>query len=545
MDGDGVSWPEDCDDEDAAIGAASTWYTDGDGDGHGDPATQVEACAQPTDSVLAGDDCDDVDAARSPGAAELCGDAVVQDCDGTEEEAASACAFAGEGEADDADAALAGAEESGFAGYAVALGDVDGDGGLDFVVGAPGERGNRGAVYVVSGPTPTSGSLSALGLVLTGPAAETGAVEGMAGYALSAPRDLNGDGYADLVIGAPARESFLSMEGESTTSCDPGVAYLVTGPIGAMDLSDADGQARDAEDSLCFGYSVLVAGDLDGDGSEDVAIGAPTRYAPSSAPSVTVFSGEPGGGLETRRLKESPGTLAGAALASADLTGDGGPDLVIGAYGGEHPHVYVLDGADTASDVALISSEAAASVEGEQSGTNFGGALATGDMNGDGAHDLAVGADRDDEAANDAGAATVYYGPLDAERSSDEADVTLGCDEPNCRLSRSLALFDLDGDGAAELLAGAPEGDMDSETGGLVAILFGASDLTGEHEAKETAEGARAGYLRGETGDLIGFGVGAWSDGQDVWLHASAARRDVAGVESAGAVLFFSGWQTW
>ena len=80
LDGDGLSYDQDCDDNDATIGAASTWYTDADSDGYGDPASATEACEATTGAVITGDDCDDADPAINPAADEGC-DGVDNDCD--------------------------------------------------------------------------------------------------------------------------------------------------------------------------------------------------------------------------------------------------------------------------------------------------------------------------------------------------------------------------------------------------------------------------------------------------------------------------------
>lgn len=76
---------DDCNEEiDEDAPDAPTWYTDGDGDGHGDPATAVQSCARPAGAVTAGDDCDDTLETVYPGANEVCEDGIDQDCSGAD-----------------------------------------------------------------------------------------------------------------------------------------------------------------------------------------------------------------------------------------------------------------------------------------------------------------------------------------------------------------------------------------------------------------------------------------------------------------------------
>ncbi len=80
-DGDGVPTGTDCNDEDPSVGAATTWYTDSDGDGHGDPNSATTSCTAPEGSVATGDDCDDANSDVFPGVVEVC-NGIDDDCNG-------------------------------------------------------------------------------------------------------------------------------------------------------------------------------------------------------------------------------------------------------------------------------------------------------------------------------------------------------------------------------------------------------------------------------------------------------------------------------
>ena len=140
-----------------------TWYQDADGDGHGDPSVSDHRCSQPLGFVTDDADCDDEDATVYPGAPEICGDHLMNDCDGDEQTVADACWVPPS--LDAAAAELIGEDEGDGAGVSVAAaGDVDADGHDDFLIGARGSNlggDNAGTVYLVSGPVSGESSLSA------------------------------------------------------------------------------------------------------------------------------------------------------------------------------------------------------------------------------------------------------------------------------------------------------------------------------------------------------------------------------------------------
>ena len=209
------------------------------------------------------------------------------------------------------------------AGFAVGfVGDLIPDGGDEVWIGAPGHANDAGRTYVVSGAFLWGNLPVDLGDVGGVPEAVPGfTLDGItpgdrAGVAVAAG-DLDGDGVGDLTFGAPG------VGVELVLSADGG-AFAVDAQILAEDTGDLFGRT-------------LAIGDLDQDGADDLVIGAPNFGAGSGK--VYVFLGPlspltpPSATAASATLVAAGGALdsGGSALAIADVTGDGCPDLAIGA----------------------------------------------------------------------------------------------------------------------------------------------------------------------------------------------------------------------
>ncbi len=342
-------------------------------------------------------------------------------------------------------------------------GDVNGDGYSDVVVGAPlydNGRGDEGRVLVYHG--------SASGL-LPAPAwiAESDQVEAWLGYAVSTAGDVDGDGYSDVIVGAPLHDNGQGDEGRA-------LVYL--GSATGLAASPA-WTAESGQPGAQLGSAVSGAGDVDGDGYSDVIVGAPLYdNGQSDEGRAFVYRGT-AAGLETTPAwtAESQQVTArfGHAVAGAgDVNRDGYSDVVVGAPLYDHGQtdegrVYVYHG--SAAGLATIGR----TVESNQAQAGFGGAVApAGDVDGDGFSDLIVGAPGYDSEENDEGAAFVYLGTTLG--LSPSPAWTVEGDQALAGAGTSVAgAGDLDGDGFADVVVAAPQHDGGQADEGRVSLHLG------------------------------------------------------------------------
>ncbi len=529
VDGDGYHVREDCDDSDATVNPAEietcdgvdnncsgnesdavdagTWHPDADADGFGDPNLTTVACQTPTTHTADATDCDDADATVHPGATEVCENGIDDDCDG----AATGCSPPS-GSLLGADAKYTGDQPSDYAGCSVsAAGDVNGDGFGDLLIGSFGNQyGNvAGTAYLVLGTaTPRSRSLGDVDARYFG---ET--MSELAGWSVSTAGDVDGDGLADMLIGAPR-----ALVG--------GAAYLVRGTTtpGDLDLAAADARyTAEADDDA--GSSVSGAGDVDGDGLADILVGAPYNEDYDGAAYLVFGRATPGDldleDAEGKYSGEAGGDYAGSSVSTADdVDGDGFADMLIGAPdnddGGESAGAaYLVLGGAAPGDLELGSAEA--QYTGEASDDQAGWSVSTaGDVDGDGRADMVIGALGNDDGAFGAGAAYVILGrATPGSLSLGNADAQYTGEGANDQAGSSVSTGgDVDADGLGDFLIGADRNDKGGHGAGAAYLVLGtatpASLSLGDAAARYSGEAAHdcAGTDVSAAGDVDGDGFG-------------------------------------
>ncbi len=361
----------------------------------------------------------------------------------------------------DADATLIGESVEGWAGWSVSAGDIDGDAMMDLVVGAWGVQDNAGAVYVVSGPVSGRSDLSNATGKLNGENANAAA-----GWSVGV-MDMDGDGPCDVIVGAI---------GDATGGADAGAVYVMRGPVfGDVDLGDAGAKLVGEAPGAAVGLSVYPS-DLDGDGLGDLVVGS------AHAEAAYIVFGPIAGELDLAdadaKLTTGGGPkYTGTSVYAYDLDGDGDEEVIVGApghsAGGEYAGLaYVVQGPVSGS---VDLGEADAKLVGEDGGDWAGGAVSAGDFDADGIGDIVVGAPEETNANPGPMAGQVYIvrGPAWGTMDLSTADVELVGEMDGDGAGSQLSVGNLGGDLGAYLLIGAPYSQAAGEMAGAAYVVHG------------------------------------------------------------------------
>ncbi len=473
-----------------------------------------------------------------------------------------------------------GGQAGAFAGWSVAsLGDVNGDGLEDFIIGAPGVgtipgNGSSGYAYVIFGrTTPWGASLSlealsaADGFRLEGidPADEFGGMVAGGG-------DFNGDGLNDIIIGSVYAQNSPAAQDNSQ-----GQVYVVFGrtsgwpsSFDVANLNGTNGFRLDGVDgSDEAGSSAAFIGDFNADGFDDLVVGVrygePTGVALArNEGEVFVIFGRAGAwpafsdldfvnGVNGFRVTGTAASdqIGNSVAGAGDINGDGVDDLVIGASFAESDtatsqqgrgEVYVLFGRSgvwqATFDASAISGDAGFRIDGIDGLDNAGASVASaGDFNGDGIDDLLIGAPFGESstatAALNRGQAYVVFGrtgdwpdALSLSSLNGANGVTFegigGADEAGFSVSGA---GDINGDGISDIIIGARYAAADGagstqNNAGETYVVFGRSTPFPAVIDLASLDGTQGFQLEGigptdESGSAVSFAGDVNDDGFD------------------------------
>jgi hypothetical protein len=442
--------------------------------------------------------------------------------------------------------------------FSLAHGDFNGDGKADLLIGAPlaagpdNARDNAGEAYVILGSADVGGTVDIAkdeqDLTVIG----TKAGDNL-GFVV-ASGDVNGDGIDDILVGARFAGSYEG--GFETALINAGETYVI---FGSPDLSGTVDTAQGEQDFTILGAKkgdylgyALTAGDVNGDGVDDIIVAAagadgPNNRSPEGGEAYVVFGSPDLTGTVDVGQGQQDFTILGAAAedflanfaASGDVNGDGVDDILLGTHMADGPDgqradsgvAYVIFGSpglngtlDLASDKGFLT------VWGADASDWLGFVLTAADVDGDGVDDLLISARNADgpgNSRNNCGEVYVVFGsanlPSTIDIAEEKQNVTLIGSEPNGLFGHSLATGDVNGDGLADVLVGAPVADGRQKAGEILLFLGSTQWPASVDAALGQQEMSAAGeqvltILGAEPEDELGFSVASGDingDGRD------------------------------
>ncbi|MBL0272634.1 MAG: FG-GAP repeat protein [Chitinophagaceae bacterium] len=369
-----------------------------------------------------------------------------------------------------------------FGSSVACTGDVNGDSYSDVIVGAQGVSTFTGAAYVYLGSN--TGLSSSPATILNG-----FGINNLFGESVASAGDINGDGYSDVVVGAPGLSS------------STGAAYVFHGSNTGLSVSPST-TLNGLNTNDWFGVSVASAGDVNGDGYSDVVVGAFGVTTQTGA--AYIFHGS------STVLSALPATILNGVSASGlfgvsvncagDINGDGFSDVIVGARGVSTSTgaAYIFLGSNTG-----LSASPSTTLNGITINNFFGFSVATaGDINGDGYSDLVVGADG---VSSNTGAAYTYHGGPDGLTVS--ASITRTGISTGDYFGVSVASAgDINGDGFSDVIVGSEK--VSTNTGAAYIFLGNATGLPSSPTStlNGTIPGGYFGHSVACAGDVNGDG---------------------------------------
>lgn len=380
-------------------------------------------------------------------------------------------------------------------------GDVNGDGFSDVIVGAPmydNGHSNEGAAFIYHGAATGLNNTPACML-------ESNQQDAKFGTSVSTAGDVNGDGFSDVIVGAPMYDNNESNEGAAFIYHGSAVVGIGTNAVTMLESNQPNAN---------LGQSVALAGDVNNNGFSDVIVGAPMYDKDQVNEGVAFVYHGSGLGIasaaSTTLESNQPDAQFGFSVKGAgDVNGDGFSDVVVGAFLYDKPEkdegaAFVYHGSAAGIGAGVVTT-----LESNQATAYFGYSVsAAGDVNGDGFGDVVIGGFLYDNVENAEGGAFIYYGSPNG--IGNGIAKLLEVNQAGAQFGASVAAAgDVNGDGYADVIIGANLFDNGQGNEGAAFVYQGSAtglDATPISTQEGNQNNAYLGSAVASAGDVNGDG---------------------------------------